>query len=214
MNMKVKAPLIQQLRNERLWSQQQLAETTGLGLRTVQRIESSGNASMESVKALAAVFEVDAKTLMMGELKAYRHRQWSFVMPVVLILAEALVLALHGAFGFPNAVLWILLVEFVVIAVLFSSMTIEVDGVSINWHFGPGLIRKSTPLSEVASCQTVKNPWWMGFGVHGFGTGWIYNVSGLLGVEIKLKGGASIRLGSDEPNYLASAINEALAHQS
>ncbi|WP_067100681.1 hypothetical protein [Marinomonas atlantica] len=47
---------------------------------------------------------------------------------------------------------------------------------------------------------------WMGFGIHAFGTGWVYNISGLWGVEIELKGGSLVRLGTDEPNYLCQAI--------
>lgn len=51
--------LIQKLRLKRGWSQQQLAELSGLSTRTVQRIERGHVASAESLKALAAVFEVD-----------------------------------------------------------------------------------------------------------------------------------------------------------
>lgn len=49
----VNAQLIRNKRLKRAWSQEHLAQTTGLGLRTVQRIESDGNASLETVKALA-----------------------------------------------------------------------------------------------------------------------------------------------------------------
>ena len=55
--------LIQKLRVQRGWSQEQLAELTGLSVRTIQRIERGQNASVESLKALAAVFEVDFSTL-------------------------------------------------------------------------------------------------------------------------------------------------------
>lgn len=50
---------IKKLRVERHWSQEQLAEMSGLSVRTIQRIENGGNAGMESLKALASVFEVD-----------------------------------------------------------------------------------------------------------------------------------------------------------
>ncbi|MCH1923861.1 hypothetical protein L9G74_11555, partial [Shewanella sp. C32] len=46
----------------------------------------------------------------------------------------------------------------------------------------------------------------LALGIHAFGTGWIYNISGLWGVEIELKGGSLVRLGTDEPNYLCQAI--------
>lgn len=55
--------LIQKLRLKHGWSQQQLAEASGLSVRTVQRIEAGYPASTESLKSLAAVFEVDFSTL-------------------------------------------------------------------------------------------------------------------------------------------------------
>lgn len=41
------------------WSQEQLAEMSGLNVRTIQRIENGENAGLESLKALAAVFEIE-----------------------------------------------------------------------------------------------------------------------------------------------------------
>lgn len=55
--------LIQKLRLKRGWSQQQLAAASGLSSRTIQRIEAGYPASTESLKSLAAVFEVDFSTL-------------------------------------------------------------------------------------------------------------------------------------------------------
>lgn len=64
MDMQVDAQLIRNERLKRAWSQEQLAQVSGLGLRTVQRIESGGNASLESIKALAAVLELPVETLL------------------------------------------------------------------------------------------------------------------------------------------------------
>ncbi|MQR00322.1 helix-turn-helix domain-containing protein [Glaciimonas soli] len=55
--------LIQKLRLQRGWSQQQLAELSDLSVRTIQRIEQGQGASMESLRSLASVFEVDFSTL-------------------------------------------------------------------------------------------------------------------------------------------------------
>ena len=44
-------------------SQEELAGATGLSLRTIQRIETDGIASLESKKALACVFQVELETL-------------------------------------------------------------------------------------------------------------------------------------------------------
>jgi len=54
---------VQKLRLKHGWSQQQLADASGLSVRTVQRIEAGDPASTESLKSLAAVFEVDFSTL-------------------------------------------------------------------------------------------------------------------------------------------------------
>ena len=55
--------LVQKLRLQRGWSQQQLAELSGLNVRTIQRIEKGQEPSVESLKSLAAVFNLDFSTL-------------------------------------------------------------------------------------------------------------------------------------------------------
>ena len=55
--------LIQKLRLKRGWSQEQLAKASGLNVRTIQRIEAGQPASTETLKSIAAVFEVDFSTL-------------------------------------------------------------------------------------------------------------------------------------------------------
>ncbi|RTE86518.1 MULTISPECIES: helix-turn-helix domain-containing protein [Gammaproteobacteria] len=55
--------IVKQLREKRKWSQEQLAVMSGLSTRTIQRIESGNKASIESLKALASVFEVDISKL-------------------------------------------------------------------------------------------------------------------------------------------------------
>ncbi|MES2823481.1 MAG: helix-turn-helix transcriptional regulator [Pseudomonadota bacterium] len=55
--------ILKQLRISRHLSQEQLALMSGLNVRTIQRIESGHKASVESLKCLASVFEVDVSTL-------------------------------------------------------------------------------------------------------------------------------------------------------
>lgn len=54
---------MRKLRLKRAWSQEQLAQLSGLNIRTIQRIERGQKAGLESLKALAAVFEVELKEL-------------------------------------------------------------------------------------------------------------------------------------------------------
>lgn len=62
--------LVQKLRVQRGWSQEQLAALSGLSVRTIQRIERGQPASTETLKCLAAVFEVDFNTLRRPEMPA------------------------------------------------------------------------------------------------------------------------------------------------
>jgi transcriptional regulator with XRE-family HTH domain len=63
MDMKIDSKKIRAERERRAWSQEHLATVSGLGLRTIQRIEKTGAASFESARALAAVFEVTVAEL-------------------------------------------------------------------------------------------------------------------------------------------------------
>lgn len=55
--------IIRKLRIQRGWSQDQLAQMTGLNIRTIQRIERGQTPSLESIKVFAAVFETEIYTL-------------------------------------------------------------------------------------------------------------------------------------------------------
>jgi transcriptional regulator with XRE-family HTH domain len=55
--------IVRRLRDKRNWSQEQLATVSGLSLRTIQRVEAGNNASMETLKSFASVFDVEISTL-------------------------------------------------------------------------------------------------------------------------------------------------------
>jgi transcriptional regulator with XRE-family HTH domain len=55
---------IQQRRLKKQWSQEQLSQYSGLSTRTIQRVESGQKVGLESLKCLAAVFEVSIHTLL------------------------------------------------------------------------------------------------------------------------------------------------------
>ena len=54
---------LKELRLEKSWSQEQLADISGVSVRTVQRLEKGEKPGMETLKALAAAFEVSSSQL-------------------------------------------------------------------------------------------------------------------------------------------------------
>jgi transcriptional regulator with XRE-family HTH domain len=76
MDMRVDAGVVRSERTRRAWSQEHLANAAGLGLRTVQRIESTGIASSESVIALASVFSIPVSSITI-DASTPRARFWS-----------------------------------------------------------------------------------------------------------------------------------------
>lgn len=61
--MEVNAQKIRDLRTQKSWTQQHLADVCGISLRTVQRVERYGNASNETLMSLASVFEIQQSAL-------------------------------------------------------------------------------------------------------------------------------------------------------
>lgn len=83
-------------RGKRAWSQGQLAQVSGLGLRTVQRIESSGTASFESATALASVLEIGVGELIDSSNEPQRKK-------TLLALCASSAFALLAALLYGNA---------------------------------------------------------------------------------------------------------------
>lgn len=74
MNMNINGELIRKLRTGKGWSQDHLATTSGVSLRTVQRIEKSSSGALESKMAIASALEVSPETLSCeDESAAFSH---------------------------------------------------------------------------------------------------------------------------------------------
>jgi transcriptional regulator with XRE-family HTH domain len=63
MDVHVDRDLIRSEREKRAWSQEHLAGAAGIGARTIQRIEATGIASYESVRAISAALEMPVGAL-------------------------------------------------------------------------------------------------------------------------------------------------------
>ena len=140
----------------------------------------------------------------------YRHTQSG-----TTILAACATIGILGAViawritGQPATLIAILIV-LAGIYVVFHSLTVEIEGGEVSWYFGAGLWTYRLGLDEIRSVSVVRNQWRNGFGIRKAPGFVLYNVSGLDAVELKLKSGEIRRIGTDDPNGLAAALNSGL----
>ena len=143
----------------------------------------------------------------MTEPAIYRHTQagktiWLF--PIIAFIGSIVAVAFAGV-----AIMMIVAITglfLFLIGWILGSLTVAIAGGNLSWWFGPGFWKKRVAIDEIESCEAVRNRWWWGWGIRYYGKGWLYNVSGLDAVEMTLKTGKSIRIGTDEPEALVAAI--------
>ena len=143
----------------------------------------------------------------------YKRTQIGYLMLAFIAIGILLVLNYFYLSGNTNPFLLIILAALAVCFLLFSILTVKVDGEEVSVRFGVGLIRKRFPLSEIESHSAVRNPWYYGWGLRRTPIGWLYNVSGLEAVEITMKDGGKVRIGTDDPAGLDAAIGAALSNK-
>ncbi|MDP7030202.1 MAG: hypothetical protein QF733_08280 [Phycisphaerales bacterium] len=138
----------------------------------------------------------------------YRHVQPGWLIRVALGI-PLVAAALTGFATQPEVLL--AAVALVVALLLFHSLSVEVSHDDITVAFGIGVIRRTIPLARVASCAVVQTPWYYGWGIRYVFKGWMWNVSGFHSVELTYTDGGHFRIGTDQPEALAAAIEAARA---
>ena len=131
----------------------------------------------------------------------------SFFVQLLVVGAIAAPFVYYLTDGDPY-LLWSVPGVMLLFAFLFYSLTIVVSGGKVGYRFGPGIIKGSYQISEITSAEVVTNPWYYFVGVRGIPNGWMFNVSGFHAVEITLKSGRKIRLGTDRPEEFKAAIEK------
>ncbi len=151
-------------------------------------------------------------------MQNYKHTQFGkaiAVLLVILVVYEiALMFFLRQAGNVDtqtySGIITSTNIVFLTLLALFFRLTVEVDDQTLKIFFGIGLVRKTWRLSEIKSVQVVRNKWWDGWGIHFTTRGWIYNIDGLMSVEVEMKNGKKFRVGTDEPEKLTEEIKTRL----
>jgi hypothetical protein len=138
----------------------------------------------------------------------YQHTQvgrWILAVAVPAMLAAA---AMAFRDSFAGGLIVSILATFALLS--FFTLTTAVSDDEVRVWFGIGLIRRRITLTRIASVRAVRSHWIHGWGIRLIPNGWLWNVSGLGGVELSLVNGRSFRIGTDEPERLEAAIQGAL----
>jgi hypothetical protein len=142
-------------------------------------------------------------------METYRHTQWGTV-AIVSVSAAVVVCAVLAVMIPQGRVIAILAGAVLALTLpLFGSLTVVVDSRELKFWFGVGIIHKSYPLPKIRTCEVVRNSGMYGWGIHLTPHGWLYNVSGMVAIQVDLSGGKRFRLGSDEHEALCRAVKQA-----
>ncbi|MFQ5654815.1 MAG: hypothetical protein ACE5GW_08800 [Planctomycetota bacterium] len=139
---------------------------------------------------------------------AYRHTQvatWLLAGFAVVALTIVLVSAFQGW----HLASMILLGMTLAVALIFPARTVEIAEGQLRCRYGAGLVRRRFALEEITGASAVRNRWIYGWGVRWTPHGWMFNISGLDAVEIRLRSGRRFRIGTDMPEELEAAIRRA-----
>lgn len=153
--MSVSKKLVKLMREERGWSQEQLAAICGISERTVQRVEKDGKCSLESKMALASALEVSPRDLedSVQSDAVFEQKQidWSSVTGyiILLIIVPILLYLLTNTHG-----IWeigcVLLVDGLTLAISTVSYGVD-DTIRFFWN-------SFSPVKEAASYESHKVP--------------------------------------------------------
>ena len=146
-------------------------------------------------------------------MNVYKHTQ---VGTFLIISYSAVILFLGILYILTdfNPIALVGLTIMLVVLGLFATLTVQVGDQKIRIHFGFGLIRKDFLIKEIVGYRVVENPWTYGWGIRFTPRGWLYSVSGFSAIELQMKCGLIYRIGTDEPDNFAKALDEALKESS
>ncbi len=139
----------------------------------------------------------------------YRRTQIGWLVLVPLGVGGLLALASLAAAGlFAGAAITFAVLA--ILAAIFATLTVEVDRAALRFWFGVGLVRRRIALPDILTWRQVRNPWYSGWGVRMYGRGLLYNVAGFDAVELQLRDGSQLRLGTADPAGLCDALTARL----
>jgi hypothetical protein len=126
------------------------------------------------------------------------------IIPLIIFIAIMVTVPLSNV---PELFLPLIVLGTVIIIGLFATLTIEVTDMHLKFWLGIGIFHKRIHISDITSCKPT-HTFIPAYGIHLTHRGWLYNVSGFTLIEITLKNGKRLLLGTDESEDLCKAITK------
>lgn len=144
-------------------------------------------------------------------LQSYKKTRFGWLMPGVLL---AMIPISWNYLLIPDAPLneymYLLFLNIVVLilAILFSTVTLRATSKRIEFYFGPYFLLQSIPLLEIATIEETSISWFRSFGVSRTKTGVVYALAGGKATKLVLKNGRIIIVGIPFSQNLARIIHQ------
>ena len=97
-----------------------------------------------------------------------------------------------------------------------SDLHVTVTPGWLHLRYTPFFVNKHIPRAELASFEAIRYQFWLaGYGIHyvPIRYGWVYNVSGLDGIQLRLVSGKRMLIGTRRPQEFMNALAQGGAHQ-
>jgi hypothetical protein len=139
-------------------------------------------------------------------VERYRNTQTGYAI-IYSTVAAAVLASVAAVTARAPLQFWIVPAVVGIMLALFSTMTVRVTEAVIEIKFGIGLIHKSIALSEILTAVPSTTRIWYGWGIHFIVPDtWVYNISGLQAVELRMRNGRRILLGHNYPQDLCAVL--------
>lgn len=133
-----------------------------------------------------------------------------FILPTTLTVASVSVMRAGGDDALVALV--ILCAVHAGLLAVFGRLLVQLDSQALEWRFGwlpwP---HWRVPLDQIVNVEVVRTRWHEGWGIRFTSQGRLYNAHGLGAVQLQLRDGRRVRLGSPEPERLAGFVRARLA---
>jgi hypothetical protein len=151
--------------------------------------------------------------------ESQRFTQW-WIWALALIPVFAGVVAfvnIPRAHGQVDPALYAIIPVMVLVPLIFAFSELHVT-ITPGWlhlRYTPYFVNRRIPLAEVAQFENIRYNFWVaGYGIHyvPIRYGWVYNVRGLDGIQLRLASGKRMLIGTQRPQEFLNALAQGGAH--